>query len=92
MEKDKKKHSALEEKAGIERPEIFSPSVVKKIQKFRQVQPSAEELVSGILSDSITSLSRAITLIESTNPDHLNRANEVIKACLPYANKSVRIG
>ncbi len=92
MEKDKKKHSDLEEKAGIERPEIFSPSVVKKIQKFRQVQPSAEELVSGILSDSITSLSRAITLIESTNPDHLNRANEVIKACLPYANKSVRIG
>jgi LAO/AO transport system kinase len=92
LEKDKKKNSALEEKAGIERPEIFSPSVVKKIQKFRQVQPSSEELVNGIVSGSITALSRAITLIESTNPDHLERATEVIKACLPYANKSVRIG
>jgi LAO/AO transport system kinase len=46
-------------------------------------------LVAGILSGSITALSRAITLIESTNPDHLERANEVIKACLPHANKSV---
>jgi LAO/AO transport system kinase len=92
LEKDKNKHSALEEKAGIERPEIFSPSAVKNIQKFRKIQPSAEELVTGILSGSITALSRAITLIESTNSDHLERANEVIKACLPYANKSVRIG
>ncbi|MGO4818515.1 methylmalonyl Co-A mutase-associated GTPase MeaB [Flavobacterium sp. W22_SRS_FP1] len=92
MEKDKNKHSALEEKAGIERPEIFSPLAVKNIQKFRKIQPSAAELVTGILSGSITALSRAITLIESTNSDHLERANEVIKACLPHANKSVRIG
>jgi LAO/AO transport system kinase len=42
-------------------------------------------VVTGILSGSITALSRAITLIESTNPDHLERANEVIKACLPHA-------
>lgn len=92
MEKDRNKHSALEEKAGIERPEIFSPLAVKNIQKFRKIQPSAAELVTGILSGSITALSRAITLIESTNSDHLERANEVIKACLPHANKSVRIG
>jgi LAO/AO transport system kinase len=31
-------------------------------------------------------------LVESTNPDHLLKANEVINACLPHANKSVRIG
>jgi LAO/AO transport system kinase len=92
LEKDKTKYSALQEKAGIPAPEIFSPSSVKNIQKFRKVQPSSEELVNGILSGSITALSRAITLIESTNPNHLERANEVIKACLPYANKSVRIG
>jgi LAO/AO transport system kinase len=92
LEKDKNKHSALEEKAGIERPEIFSPAAIKHIQKFRKLQPSAEELVNGILAGSITALSRAITLIESTNPNHLERANEVIKACLPHANKSVRIG
>jgi hypothetical protein len=31
-------------------------------------------------------------LVESTNPDHLLKTNEVINACLPHANKSVRIG
>lgn len=92
LEKDKKKYSALEEKAGIQRPEIFSPLAVKNIQKFRKIQPSAEELVNGILSGSITDLSRAITLVESRNPDHLAKANKVINACLLHANKSVRIG
>ena len=37
-------------------------------------------------------LSRAITLIESTNSKHLEKANEVINGCLPHANKSIRIG
>ncbi len=92
MEKDKNKHSALQEKAGVSPPEFFSPSVVKKIQKFRRIQPTSEELVNGILSGSITDLSRAITLVESRNPDHLAKANEVINACLPHANKSIRIG
>jgi LAO/AO transport system kinase len=41
---------------------------------------------------NITALSRAITLVESTNTTHLVRANAVIKACLPHANKSIRIG
>jgi LAO/AO transport system kinase len=36
---------------------------------------------------NITALSR-ITLVESTNTTHLVRANAVIKACLPHANKS----
>jgi LAO/AO transport system kinase len=49
-------------------------------------------LVSGILAGNITALSRAITLVESTNASHLEKANEVINACLPHANKSVRIG
>jgi LAO/AO transport system kinase len=49
-------------------------------------------LVNGILSGDKTALSRAITLVESTNPSHLERANEVINQCLPHADKSVRIG
>jgi len=92
LENEKIKNTALNEKAGISPPEIFSAAVVKNIQKFRKVQPSSEELVQGILSGNITALSRAITLVESTNPDHLAKANEVINACLPHANKSVRIG
>ena len=45
-----------------------------------------------ILSENISALSRAITLVESINANHLAKANEVITACLPHANKSVRIG
>ncbi|OYX82462.1 MAG: methylmalonyl Co-A mutase-associated GTPase MeaB [Flavobacteriales bacterium 32-34-25] len=55
-------------------------------------QTSAEELVSGILAGEISALSRAITLIESSNPNHFAKANAIINACLPHANKSIRIG
>ena len=89
----KKAHSsALQEKAGISQPESISSQSVEHIQHSRKVQPSAEELVEGILAGNITALSRAITLVESTNPIHLAKANTIINSCLPFANKSVRIG
>ena len=89
----KKAHSsALQEKAGISQPESISSQSVEHIQHSRKVQPSAEELVEGILSGNITALSRAITLVESTNPIHLAKANTIINSCLPHANQSVRIG
>ena len=92
MENDKIKNTALHEKAGISPPEIISSSAVNQVQKFRKTQPSPQELINGILSGNIAALSRAITLVESTNEAHLAKANEVINACLPHANKSVRIG
>jgi LAO/AO transport system kinase len=89
----KKAHSsALQEKAGISQPESISSQSVEHIQHSRKVQPSAEELVQGILAGNITALSRAITLVESTNPIHLAKANTIINSCLPHANQSVRIG
>ena len=92
MENDKIKNTALHEKAGISPPEIISSSAVSQVQKFRKTQPSSQELINGILSGNIAALSRAITLVESTNEAHLAKANEVITACLPHANTSVRIG
>jgi len=92
LENKKTKHSALHEKPGISPPEIVSFNAVNQVQKFRKIQPSSKELIDGILSGDIAALSRAITLVESTNTSHLDKANEVINACLPYANKSVRIG
>ncbi len=92
MENDKIKNTALHEKAGISPPEIISSSAVNQVQKFRKTQPSPQELINGILSGNIAALSRAITLVESTNEAHLAKANEIINACLPHANKSVRIG
>jgi len=86
------KKSALSEIHGVEQPKTLSTVVAHQIQQFRRKQPSAEELIAGILKGDKTALSRAITLVESTNPEHLAKANEVIKGCLPHANNSVRIG
>ena len=84
--------SALHEKAGISPPEMISGKGVDKIHDSRKKQPTSKELIEGILNGNITSLSRAITLVESTNVSHLEKANEVVNACLPHANKSIRIG
>ena len=92
LEQKNKHPSALHEKPGIQAPGIISASSVRNILRFRKIQPSANDLFQGILQGNITALSRAITLVESTNINHLARANEVINACLPHAKTSVRIG
>jgi LAO/AO transport system kinase len=92
LDKPKAHKTALHEKDGIEQPESISKASIEHITQLRRKQPTAGELINGILAGDKTALSRGITLIESSNPVHLEKANEVIKGCLPYANKSVRIG
>lgn len=90
--KNSPKKSALSEVNGVNQPDSLSNDVAKRIQLKRKVIPSANELILSITKGDKIALSRAITLIESTNPQHLERANEVIQGCLPFANNSVRIG
>lgn len=90
---NKKEHTSnLNEKPGVSQPESINSSAVNQVQKFRKRKTSSKELTEGILSGNISALGRAITLIESTNIIHLAKANEVITACLPHANESIRIG
>jgi LAO/AO transport system kinase len=84
--------SALSEKEGVAQPEMVSSASIEKIVSSRKIQPSSQDLIKGILAKDKVALSRAITLVESTNVEHLAKANEVITACLPHANKSIRIG
>jgi len=90
--KPNSKASALHEKEGVLRPEIINRQSVQAIQNFRRKTTSASDLVLDILKGNITALSRAITLVESTNVSHVDKANEVTQHCLPHANKSIRIG
>jgi LAO/AO transport system kinase len=46
----------------------------------------------GILNQDRTILARAITLVESSNPDHHKLAQDLLKALLPETGKSKRIG
>ncbi len=92
MAKKKDITSALHEKGGVPQPETLSITVANQLKKSRKKTPTTNELIQGILQKDITALSRAITLVESTAPKHQQQAKEVIEACLPYANKSIRIG
>lgn len=92
VKKKDSKLSALREMEGIAPPEVINPVMRTNVQRLRRQQPSAEELVAGILAHDINALSRAITLVESTQPNHLEKANAIISSCLPYANGSIRIG
>ena len=80
--------TALNVTQGVEEQPIVSPYF--KRRKKRAL--STGEYVEGILAGNITTLSQAITLVESSNPDHYAQAQEIIEACLPHAGKSVRIG
>ena len=80
--------TALNVAQGVDEQPIVNPYFTRR--KKRSL--TTEEYVEGILAGNITTLSQAITLIESNNPDHYARAQEIIERCLPHAGKSVRIG
>lgn len=87
-----KKQSAIHKNKGVSQPETTSKSSAEKIKISRAKQNSIDDFVSNILAGNIPFLSRAITLVESTNDKHQQKANEILDRCLPHANNSVRIG
>ena len=76
--------------SGVEQPSIINPYLKRNRIRRRELSPA--EMVEGILKGDVTVLSQAVTLIESVNPDHQARAQEVINKCLPYSGNSVRVG
>jgi LAO/AO transport system kinase len=89
MDKNK---SALHENEGVSKPETTNKLSAEKIKISRAKQNSVDEFVSKIREGNITFLSKAITLVESTNSKHQKKANEILERCLPHANNSIRIG
>ena len=83
-------YAGLQVNSGVEQPSIINPYL--KRNRVRRRELSVGELVEGILKGDVTILSQAVTLIESVNPDHQARAQEVINKCLPYSGHSVRVG
>jgi LAO/AO transport system kinase len=92
MTTKKQLETALHEVDGIKQPPTTNIHSIKKFKQTKGSQPTIEEFVEHILKGNISYLSRAITLIESTNKGHQQKANSILEACLPYANKSIRIG
>jgi len=92
MDNKREIKSSLKLHQGIPQPSSINPDVLKKSGRKRRKKYSADEFVSGILSGNRTILSQAITLIESSLPEHYDTAQIIIERCLPFSSKSIRIG
>jgi LAO/AO transport system kinase len=53
---------------------------------------SVERHVRGVLDGSRADIARAITLVESTRPDHRQVAQQVLTELLPNTGKAIRVG
>jgi LAO/AO transport system kinase len=53
---------------------------------------TTEELIAAVRRGDRRALARAITLIESTRPDHRDEAERLVEALLPQTGGAVRIG
>ncbi|EFV92158.1 MULTISPECIES: methylmalonyl Co-A mutase-associated GTPase MeaB [Dietzia] len=51
-----------------------------------------DALLEGVLEDRRPVLARAITLLESTNPAHREKAQQLLLGALPHAGGALRIG
>ena len=92
MDKKREFKSSLIVHAGVPQPPSINPDVLKSSGRRKRKKYSADEFVSGILDGNRTILSQAITLVESSLPDHYETAQTIIEKCLPYSARSVRIG
>ena len=55
---------------------------IEQIKKRRNALPNVDSLTKGILNGDKTALAKAITLIESANPNHFSLANGLLEKCL----------
>ncbi|MCX8073055.1 MAG: methylmalonyl Co-A mutase-associated GTPase MeaB [Candidatus Binatia bacterium] len=53
---------------------------------------SAEALAEGLLAGNRRALAKAITLVESTRPEHQAEAQRLLERILPHTGKAYRIG
>ena len=83
-------YKGLTVNTGVEQPSTVNPYL--KRGRYKRHELSVADMVDGITKGNVTILSQAVTLIESVNPEHQAKAQEVIEKCLPYSGKSLRIG
>jgi len=88
----KDKNSALKVNKGIEQPPSVDNNATQRFLNIKRKRLTADEFFEGIINGNRTILSKAITIIESSLPEHQNTAKKIIEKCLPYSGKSTRIG
>lgn len=84
--------SALNQSENTPGSPHINKASIAKIRTSRKKEFSDGELADLVISGNKTALGKAITLVESNQPGHVRRAEKLLEACLPYSNKSIRIG
>ena len=92
MEEKKPYRTALKVNAGIKQPPSVNPDVFVRSAGKKRKRYSEDEFVEAILAGNRTILSQAITLVESSLPEHYDMAQAILEKCLPYSAESIRIG
>lgn len=81
-------YKGLNVNKGIAQPPSVNPNLKKRVKRSYSVS----EYLDGILKGNGAVLSQAVTLVESSNPDHRQIAQELIEKCVSHSGNSVRIG
>lgn len=84
-------YKGLKVNKGVSEQPTVNP-YMKDFKKYKRKSYTASEYVDGILKGNISILSQAVTLVESSKPEHYALAQEVIEKCLPYSGNSLRVG
>jgi len=87
-----KKKSAISVSQGVSQPDSINREALNLLRKARKKPYTTAELLEGIQHRDISLLSQAITLVESSLPQHQLKAQELITACLPLSGKAFRLG
>ncbi len=88
MSKDNIKHTNPLQKV----PSSTTNQAIDRFKKLQQKEVLIDPIFKAIISKDTTALSKGITLVESTQETHIEKAQKLIEKCLPYANNSIRIG
>lgn len=83
------KYKGLIVNKGVAQPPSINPYLKKRVKNNTH---SVKEYVDGILSGNRMILSRAVTLVESSLPQHQELAQSIIEQCLPHSGNSIRVG
>jgi len=61
-------------------------------RKERRASRTLDALLTGLRNGDRQTLAESITLVESTRPEDMRLAAELVQACLPFSGKSIRVG
>lgn len=84
------KNSALKINKGIEQPSAINNNASDFLHGKTKML-SLQEFFQGITSKNKSILARAITLVESSKPQHYELAQQIIEKCIPLSGNAIRI-